>query len=111
MAILLCETDAPRALACDLDGAGDQLFSLVAPPTLTGGRVVLGPVIDRGFVDFDQAGQSVALGIGRCAPELSAQEPGYTYVRSVAIRRDMYANGCQRMSTDATNVMGHHPFG
>ena len=50
------EADAARPLADDLDGAGDQQFPLVAAPRAAGRRVVPGPVIDRGFVDFHQAG-------------------------------------------------------
>ncbi len=38
----LGEADAPRPVTDDLDGAGDQQFSLVAAPAPTGGRVVSG---------------------------------------------------------------------
>ena len=70
------ETNAPRPLAFDLDGAGDQQFSLVAASLSAGGRIVPGPVIDCGLVDFHKAGQGVVLGIDHGAAELGREQPG-----------------------------------
>ena len=70
------ETDTARPPAFDLDGTGDQQLTLVAAPVTTGNRVFLGPMIDCGFIDFHQAGQSVAFGIGHGAAELGREQPG-----------------------------------
>ena len=67
------EADAAWPKAFDLDGAGDRQFSLVAAPRDAGRRAVPGPVIDRGFVDFHQAGQGVAPGIGNIGKSPGAQ--------------------------------------
>ena len=64
------EAYAAGSVASDFDGAGEQQFADVATPLATCHGLVLGTVGDRGFVDFHQSTQRVAIWIDHGVAEL-----------------------------------------
>src|SRR3954453_6672727 len=68
------QPDAPRALAPDLDRAGDQELAVVRPPGP--GRRVPGAERQAGLVDLHQAAQRRAVGGDHRRPQLPQQQPG-----------------------------------
>jgi len=90
------------APAFDLDGTGDHQLTLVAAPVTTGDGVLLGPMIDCGFVDLHQAGQGLAFGIGHGAAELGSEQPG----RLVGAEAELPP---KLKGRDAIGMGGHSP--
>ena len=70
------EADPTRPPADDLDGADNKQLAGMAASRRTGDGGVLGAMIDRGLIDFHEAGQGVALGRDHGAAELGGQQPG-----------------------------------
>jgi len=65
------KTNAAWPRVHDLDGAGQERRSVVAVPLSSANGALFGLLIDRGFVDFHQTEQEVAVGIGRTFSAMS----------------------------------------
>ncbi len=68
-------TNAAWPRVHDLDGAGQERRSVVAVPLSAANGALFGSLIDRGFVDFHQTEQEVAVGIGRTFSAMSEVVP------------------------------------
>ncbi len=94
------QTDAVGAGTDDLDGAGEEQLSLMTAPLTAANGAVLGPVTDRGFVDFHQTEQRLAVRIDHGVAELGAQQPG----RLVRAQAELFP---QLKGRDAIGMGGH----
>jgi hypothetical protein len=61
--------------AYNFNGTGNEHFVVMAASLSVSNGVVLYSMIDRGFIDFHQVRQWVALGVNHGAEELGGQQP------------------------------------